>query len=65
MPAHLGNYFRKVRLAKGLSLGQLARQVGYRNISKGCRRIQNFETSGQITPHVLTKLVLCQLLILG
>jgi len=56
MPSHLGTYFRRTRLAKGLKLGPLARQVGYRNVSKGCRRITAFEDTGKITPELLAKL---------
>lgn len=55
MKSHLGDYFRKVRLANGRSLGQLARKVGYRNVNKGCRRITTFETTGTIHPDLLTK----------
>jgi len=35
----LGEFLRAERLKQGLSLGQLAWMVGYRNIAKGARRI--------------------------
>jgi len=47
MESHLGTYFREVRLAGGLGLGQLARLVGYKNVNKGCRRITIFEETGR------------------
>jgi hypothetical protein len=39
---YLGSYFREERLQRGLSLGTLARIVGYRNISKGSNKIVRF-----------------------
>ena len=37
------NYFKKKRLAKGLKLTELAKLIGYKNLSKGARRINDFE----------------------
>ena len=56
MKSHLGSHFRETRIAKGLSLGQLARRVGYKNINKGCRRIATFERTGQVTAELLRKM---------
>jgi transcriptional regulator with XRE-family HTH domain len=43
MNNHLGSYFRARRLEKGLSLGQVARLLGYENINKGSRRVHDLE----------------------
>ena len=40
----------------GLRPGQLARLLGYRNVSKGANRIQSFETGGKARPDLLGKL---------
>ena len=56
MPTHLARHFQATRLARGLSLGQLARLAGYRNVSKGCNRIRRFETSGSLHRELLRKL---------
>ena len=53
---HLGTYFREQRLHQGLSLGQLARIVGYRNVSKGSNKICRFERQGEITQELLVRL---------
>jgi transcriptional regulator with XRE-family HTH domain len=56
MSNHLGTYFRERRRQRGLSLGQLARLVGYRNVSKGCNRIARFERYGAVTQDLLLHL---------
>ena len=43
----LGEYLRDNRVKQGLTLGQLARMVGYRNINKGERRITALERTGK------------------
>ena len=48
--SHLGNSFRYRRIEKGLGFGQLARQLGYKNLSGGCNRIQAFERGGKVRP---------------
>ena len=53
---HLGHYFRSRRLEQGLSLGEAARRLGYINISKGARRIQQFEDVGFCTNDLLERL---------
>ena len=53
---HLGNYFHEQRLRQNLSRGQLARLVGYRNISKGANRIARFEREGIVTDDLLVAL---------
>jgi len=56
MRTHLGNYFRQRRIDRGLSRGQLARQAGYKNISKGARRIWQLEEEGIVYPQLLNRL---------
>jgi hypothetical protein len=43
---HLAEHFKRRRQEMGLSMAQLARTVGYRNVSKGVRRIAAFEEAG-------------------
>ena len=44
------------RLEKKLTLGQLARLLGYTNANKGCNRIKTFEAGGKVLPDLLSKL---------
>jgi len=53
---HLGNHFHEQRISQGLSLGQLARIVGYRNVSKGANKICRFERGGIVTEDLLATL---------
>lgn len=54
--SHLGEFFRNRRFEKGLSLGQVARLLGYQNVTKGCNRIQAFEGGGKVNTELLGKL---------
>lgn len=54
---HLGRYFRSRRLERGLSLGGAARRLGYLNLNKGARRIQELEADGTCTADLLERLV--------
>lgn len=56
MKSHLAKYFAMIRRHQGIGLGQLARYCGYRNVSKGSRRIDQFEKLGQIHEDLLVKL---------
>ncbi len=56
MKSNLAEHFSKVRRRKDITLAQLARMMGYRNISKGCRRIDRFEKFGDICEELLVKL---------
>lgn len=56
MQSELARHFSTVRRNKGIGLPQLARMIGYRNLSKGCRRIDNFEKFGQVHEQLLPKL---------
>ena len=53
---HVSRYFKQRREEKGLTRAQLAQLVGYRNISKGCRRLAEFEETGAVHPDLFGKL---------
>jgi len=53
MANNLGNYFLNQRVQMSLTLGELARRVGYRNVSKGANRIARFEREGMVTEDLL------------
>jgi hypothetical protein len=52
----MANHYKKRRLEMHLSLTQLARMVGYTNLSKGYRRIDEFERTGGCHPILFAKL---------
>jgi transcriptional regulator with XRE-family HTH domain len=54
--SHLGDYFRKRRVEKKLTFGQLAELLGYKNLTRGANRIQAFEGGGKAHPDLLGKL---------
>jgi hypothetical protein len=56
MPMRVASHFNCQRLAKNLTLGDVARLVGYRNIAKGANRIVRFERQGIINDDLLIKL---------
>ena len=56
MSNRLGTYFLEQRVQQGFSLGQLARMVGYRNISKGANKVCRFERESIITDELLARL---------
>lgn len=53
---HLGDYFHDQRIRQRLSLGQVARMVGYLNFSKGANQIARFERGGSVTDSLLAAL---------
>jgi len=53
---YLGGYFHEQRIRQSLSLGQLARLVGYRNVAKGANKICRFERGGIVTDNLLAAL---------
>jgi hypothetical protein len=53
MATDLAIYFQAQRLARGLRLGQLARLLGYRNVTKRAHRIVRFEREGVINEPLL------------
>jgi transcriptional regulator with XRE-family HTH domain len=56
MKTHLATYFCDQRTEKGVTLGQLARMVGYKNVSKGANKISRFEQQGTVTEELLVRL---------
>ena len=56
MRSRLAHYFQNARSQRGLSRVELARLVGYQNVTKGCNRIQKFEERGEIHADLLRKL---------
>lgn len=56
MKSLLAEHFQQIRLQKGIRLGPLARLCGYKNLSKGSRRISTFTTSGEVHTELLVKL---------
>ena len=56
MRSQLAHHFRTVRKERDLSLSQLARLVGYQNVTKGCNKITKFEERGEIHADLLRKL---------
>ena len=54
--SHLSKFFRERRLEKGLSLGQVARLLGYTNLSRGANRIQSLERGDKVRPDFLGRL---------
>jgi transcriptional regulator with XRE-family HTH domain len=54
--SNLGSLFRQRRDERGLTTAQLARLLGYRNVTKGCNRIGRFEDGGKVAPDLLAGL---------
>jgi hypothetical protein len=57
MGTRLGTYVRTQRFTQGIRLGQLARMIGCKNISKGAGQINRFEIEGHVNAHLLQKIV--------
>jgi hypothetical protein len=54
--SHLSEFFRQRRLETGLTLCQAARHLAYKNLSRGCNRIQVFELGGKVHSKLLSNL---------
>jgi transcriptional regulator with XRE-family HTH domain len=54
--SHLSSLFSRRRAEQGLTTVELARMLGYRNVTKGCNRIRRFEEGGKVAPHLLAGL---------
>jgi transcriptional regulator with XRE-family HTH domain len=54
--SHLSSLFSRRRAEQGLTTVEIARLLGYRNVTKGCNRIQKFEAGGTIAPDLLAGL---------
>ena len=48
--SHFGDYLRRERIRQGITVSDMARRLGYINLSKGCRRISAVEDGGSATP---------------
>jgi hypothetical protein len=57
MTTKLAEYCRKHRFARGLTLGDLARQIGALNVSKMANKLVRFEREGIIDPGLLNAVV--------
>ena len=57
MVKHTGKYLKEERLKKDLNTAELARLIGYKNVSKGMNRIVDLERENIIIPEVLVKIV--------
>jgi transcriptional regulator with XRE-family HTH domain len=56
MTTNLSRFFRRRREARKLSFGELARQLGYKNVAKGANKVIKFERDGNIRPELFQKL---------
>jgi len=56
MTTHLSRFFRQRREARKLSFGDLARRLGYKNVTKGSNKVIKFERDGSVHPNLLSKL---------
>jgi transcriptional regulator with XRE-family HTH domain len=54
--SHLSSLFSRRRAEQGLTTVELARMLGYRNVTKGCNRIGRFEEGGKVAPDLLAGL---------
>ncbi len=52
-----GKYLKEERLKQGLNTAELARLMGYKNVSKGMNRIIELERENIIIPEVLKRIV--------
>jgi transcriptional regulator with XRE-family HTH domain len=56
MTTNLSRFFRHRREARKFSFGDLARQLGYKNVAKGANKVIKFERDGNIKPDLFHKL---------
>jgi hypothetical protein len=56
MSTNLSRFFRQARINRKLKISDVARMCGYHNLSKGSRKIHQFEESGYIHPDLFDKL---------
>ena len=55
--SRLAQYVHQQRLERKWSFGELARQVGYRNLAKGANKLCALEREGIATPELWRKVV--------
>lgn len=56
MTNYLGEWFWARRAERQWPLAEVARRLGYRNVSKGCNKLQRFERDGLVDDAFLRKL---------
>ena len=56
MQSALARHFATIRRRRGIRLGELARMIGYKNVSKGASQIDKFEKWNEIHETLLMKL---------
>ena len=56
MTNYLGEWFWGQRAERQWSLGDVARRLGYANVSKGANKVQRFERDGLVDDDFLVKL---------
>ena len=54
--SHLSHFFRQRRIEKKFGFGDVARRCGYKNVTKGCNRLQKFEDGCEIDGELFQKL---------
>ncbi len=54
---NLARYVKQERTRRGWNRAELARRMGYQNVSKGINRILNLEREGMVPPEVLNKMI--------
>src|SRR5690242_14922814 len=57
METHTGTYLAEQRKSRRLSREQLARRIGYQNLAKGARRLQDLEENGRTIENLLGQVV--------
>ena len=57
MTTKLSGYIKQERVNQGLNFGELAKLMGYKNISRGMRRAIDLEREGVVHPEVLEKII--------
>lgn len=57
MGTHLGDFLKARREERGWTLGDVARRLGYANVTKGARRLHLMEKGEAVFPDLLEKLV--------
>jgi transcriptional regulator with XRE-family HTH domain len=54
---YVGSFFKARRMEKGWAVADLARNIGYKNVTKGANRIHRLEQRGTIPDELLPKLM--------
>ncbi len=57
MKTNLGSFIKKQRAEKNINAAELAKEMGYKNVSKGMRRLIDIERGEPFHPDVLNRIV--------